>query len=530
MEFQKLVEALSHSEAYPPPAGAVTVIQTHISVLFLSGPHVYKVKKPVDLGFLDFTSLERRRHFCREEVRLNRRLAPDVYLGVVPVTLRGGKVRLGGEGEVVDWAVQMRRLPEGRTLLRVLERGGLEVGTLRGLARRIAEFHRRADSGERVARWGRFEVVAGNSRENFRQVEPFSGFSVSRAVFERLRALNEGELETRRSCVQGRARRGVPRDAHGDLHLDHVYHFPDKEPPEDLVILDCIEFDERFRCADPVADMAFLAMDLEFQGKRDFSRAFSDAYFEASGDEEGKELLPFYKAYRAVVRGKVEGIKAREGEVPPPERERALQSAKAHFLLALGILSSPLERPCLVLIGGLPGTGKTRIAKGLEGAAGFVRVASDSVRKELAGVREGEPAAAPFGQGLYTDEWNDRTYAACLQRTEALLFEGKRVLVDASFREDRQRLAFLDAARRWGVPCLFLLCEAEAREVKARLDRRAGDASDADWEIYRAAAARWEPPGQRTEKLARAVRNMGTPEEAVKRAIEILSFEGLAPE
>ncbi|MFQ5913064.1 MAG: AAA family ATPase [Nitrospinota bacterium] len=527
MEFQRLIEALSRSEAYPHPVDGVSVLQTHISGLFLAGPYAYKVKKPLNLSFLDFSTLERRRQFCREEVRLNRRLAPGVYLDVLPVTLREGRVRMGGEGEIVDYAVQMKRLPEERTLLRILQRGRLEAATLQELARRIAAFHESAESSGEISRWGRWEVVAGNSRENFEQVKPSVGLSLSRRVFEKIRALTERELERRRPCIESRAERGVPRDTHGDLHLDHVYFFPDERPPGDLVILDCIEFNERFRYADPAADSAFLAMDLEFRGRRDLSRLFTDAYFAASGDEGGREVLPFYKAYRAVVRGKVEGIKAREAEVPALERDRALQGAKSHFLLALEILASPAERPCLVLVGGLPGTGKTLLAGRLERLSGFARIASDVVRKELAGVREREETAAPFGEGIYTDEWNDRTYTACLERAEAHLFEGKRVLVDASFREERRRRAFLEAAHRWGVPVLFLQCEADAELVKARLERRGRDFSDADWKIYRESAAGWEPLGNETARVARPVPNTGKPEEAVKTALGILSAEGL---
>jgi hypothetical protein len=421
----------------------------------------------------------------------------------------------------------MKRLPGERTLLEILRRGEFQAGTLNEMARRIAEFHRTAASGEEISEWGRWEAVAGNHRENFEQVLPAVDFSVSRAVFERLRGLTEAELEARRSLIGERAGREVPRDTHGDLHLDHVYHFPGEKPPGDLVILDCIEFNERFRYADPVSDMAFLAMDLEFEGRRDLSSLFSDAYFAASGDEGGRELLSLYKSYRAVVRGKVEGMKAREGEVPQPERERALQSAKAHFLLALEILSPPAGRPCLVLIGGLPGTGKSMLTGRLQDRAGFERISTDAVRKELAGVQAGEPASAQFGEGIYTDEWNGRTYAACLERAEALLFEGKRVLVDASFREERRRRVFLDAAQRLGVPGLFLLCESDPDVVKSRLDRRAGDMSDADWEIYRESAAKWEPVGQNTGRATRTVVNLGTPEDLVNKAAGILAAEGL---
>ena len=173
----------------------------------------------------------------------------------------------------------------------------------------------------------------------------------------------------------------MPRDTHGDLHLDHVYLFPDRAPPADLVIIDCIEFNERFRFADPVADMAFLVMDLAFHGRRDLARAFADAYFRASGDEEGRALLPFYTAYRAAVRGKVEGMELAEREVPEAERAAALVRARAHWLLALGELEEPGRRPCLVLVGGLPGTGKSTLARGLAEQAGFTVIRSDLVRR-----------------------------------------------------------------------------------------------------------------------------------------------------
>jgi aminoglycoside phosphotransferase family enzyme/predicted kinase len=446
---------------------------------------------------------------------------------VLPVSLEGDRFRLGGKGEVVDYAVQMKCLPEESTLLRILEDGELDGETVKGLARRVAEFHDQAEGGKHVSQWGRWEVVATNNLENFEQVEPFVGLTLTRPVFERLRSLSESELEVRRSSIDGRAERGIPRDTHGDLHLDHVYHFPEESPPGDFVILDCIEFNERFRYADPVADAAFLAMDLEFQGRRDLARLFSDAYFERSGDEEGKTLLPLYQAYRAVVRGKVEGMKAREPEVPEEEKDRALQSARAHFLLALGYLSPPVEHPCLVLVGGLPGTGKSLLAGGLEGRAGFTRITSDVVRKELAGVSEGEETAAPFGRGIYTDEWNDLTYSTCLHLAETMLFEGKRVLVDASFREEKRREAFLDVALRWGVPVLLLLCEADPPVVKARLSGRSEDASDADWTIYQESVAHWEPLSEPERAVARSVLNVGTPEEVVETGLRILSEEGL---
>jgi uncharacterized protein len=527
MELAQLIEALSKATAYPHAVETVEVRQTHISVVFLAGPYVYKVKKSVNLGFLDFTTLDLRRHFCDEEVRLNRRLAPNVYLGVVPVARTSAGLEVEGQGETIEWAVKMARLPEEATLQKRLERGEVTGELLTTLAQKIAWFHAHAESGPRIVAFGRFEVVASNARENFDQTAPQVGFTVSRQVFDRVKTLSDQELVRLRPLIEDRANRGVPRDTHGDLHLDHVYLFPEREPPGDLVIIDCIEFNERFRFADPVADMAFLAMDLRFHGRRDLAGVFVESYFTASGDRDGLALLPFYTAYRAAVRGKVEGFELLEKEVPQAEREGALMRARAHWLLALGQLEQPGRKPCLVLAGGLPGTGKSTLARHLADRAGFTVVRSDVVRKELAGVPPHSSARSTFGEGLYSTEWTDRTYAECLTRAKVLLFGGARVIVDATFAEESKRLLFLEAANRLGVPAALLLCHADPQVVESRLDHRQGDASDADLAVYHQATAIWEPLSTPSRPAAHLISTDGSPEEAVVQAIESLGEFGL---
>jgi aminoglycoside phosphotransferase family enzyme len=338
MDLPRLLEALSHPGVYPYPVGAVEVRQTHISAVFLAGPYAYKVKKPVNLGFLDFSTAQKRRHFCEEEVRLNRRLAAHVYLGVVPVVQTPNCLQFEGEGEVIDWAVKMQHLPDAATLQERLGRGEVGAPLVESLARRIASFHRQAEANERIAAFGRFEAVARTVRDVFAQAGPQVGSTVSEDVFARVKALAEEALGRLQPLIEGRAAQGRPRDCHGDLHLDHVYYFPDQKPPAELVIIDCIEFNERFRFIDPVADMAFVIMDLAFHGRRDLARTFADAYFAAAGDGEGRPLLPLYTAYRATVRGMVEGLKLAEKEVPQAERDAALERARAHWLLALTLL------------------------------------------------------------------------------------------------------------------------------------------------------------------------------------------------
>ncbi len=295
-------------------------------------------------------------------------------------------------------------------------------------------------------------------------------------------------------------------------------------------MVDCIEFNERFRHADPVADMAFLAMDLTRLGRKDLARVFAEAYFRASGDAEGRALLPFYAAYRAAVRGKVEGMKAMEAEVPESDRAEARAQSRAHWLMALGELEDGGRRPCLVLVGGLPGSGKSTLARDLAGPAGFTVIRSDEVRKELAGGAEQSPVTGGFGRGIYTPEWNERTYGECLRRAERLILRGERVLVDANFREEAKRRLFLEAATRWGVPGVLLLCRTDPDVVRARLGGRRDDASDADWSIYQEAAGRWDEPGPRTRRDAREIAAGGPREQSLASALDALRSLGLLDE
>jgi uncharacterized protein len=528
MEPADLIEALSDPAAYPEPVDRVEVRQTHISVVFLTRDHVYKVKKQVTYGFLDFGTLARRKHFCEEEVRLNRRLAPDVYLGVVPITAQGKRLRLEGAGEAVEWAVKMRRLPDEATLEAGLRRGAIDAPLVEMLARRLADFHRAVAGGPVPAECGRFPTVARILRDIFSQSAAQVGTTVSQTVFDRLRALTEQALDRLQPLIARRAAQGMPRDTHGDLHLDHIYYFADRAPPGNLVIVDCIEFNERFRFTDPVADMAFAAMDFAYHGRQDLADAFAAEYFRATGDEEGRPLLPLYSAYRATVRGSVEGLKLAQKEVAAAEHCPGSDKARAYWLLALGILEEPRLRPALVLVGGLPGTGKSTLAHALAGSANFELIRSDVVRKELAGLAPHAPSPPEARSRLYSPEVNERTYAECLRRAEGLLFEGRRVLVDATFREEKRRQPFLEAATRWAVPALLVVTHADADIVRRRLQQRTGDASDADWQVFQQVAESWEQPGPATGGVLRQIDTGGSPDEAVKNALAALreAFDG----
>lgn len=510
MNVEALIEKLAQPRAYPEPPRQITVIQTHISIVFLADSLVYKIKKRVNLGFCDFSTLEKRRHFCEEEVQLNRRCASDVYLGVVPVTERGFEA----EGEPIEWAVKMRRLPQEATLLSLLENGSLTSVLVERLARRLASFHAEAESTPAIHAGGRLSVIAGNARDNFSQGAVAIGHTVAPCVFDRLVVRTEHTLRQLGTLIESRAQRGVPRDTHGDLHLDHIYWFPEMPPPGDLIFIDCIEFNPGFRRTDPIADVAFAAMDLRFRGRADLARVLINTYIKAANDDEGRRLVPFYVAYRSIVRAKVESMMALEKEVPEAARASAMAQARAHWLLALGQLEEAGKQPCLFFVGGLPGSGKSTLARVLAQFHALEVIQSDHVRKEL------------FGHGseeLYAPASTRATYAECWRRAETLLVQGKRVMVDANFREEAQRLQFLDGAERLGVPALFLWCRVRPEVARRRLQARKGDVSDADWAIYKQLARSWQAPGPRVMRHCVEIVCEGTPETTLQLAQRALA-------
>jgi aminoglycoside phosphotransferase family enzyme/predicted kinase len=541
MPLTDLIAELRRPEVFGYPAGTpVAVVQTHVSVVVLVGEDVYKLKKPLDLDFLDYSTLERRRHFCGLEVQLNRRLAPEVYLGVVELRRAAdGQLRVGGPGELVEYAVHMRRLPDEATLGSRLARGEVDRATMRRIGGKVLGFHRAARRGADVSAWASFTAVAANARQNFAQL---AGLGViGDKLLSRLEQWTEEALNRHDDMIEGRARKRVACDTHGDLRLDHLYLFPERPPPRDLVILDCIEFSDQFRCADPIADLAFLVMDLRRVGRPDLADALVDGYFSAYErplaerpapgaleDEraEGRALLPFYTAYRATVRGKVEAMTAIEAEVEPEAAAAALRSAHRHLLLALRELQPPGLRPCVVLVAGLPGTGKSTLARALA-AEGFVWVRSDAVRKQLAGLAPDSPASAPPGEGIYSAAWTERTYQRCLDLARAALLDGERVVVDANFKTAALRAPFVGLARELGLPLQLLECTSDPGLVEERLSRRTGDASDAGVEIYRRSSAQWEPIADDLETSV--IDTSGLPEAAVSAAFSALARHGLGP-
>ena len=328
MDQAALVQALLRPEAYPHRPQKVELVQTHISMVFLTGDYVYKVKKPVDLGFVDYSTLEKRKHFCHQEVLLNKRACPDIYLGVVTVVETNGGVSVEGSGDAIEYAVKMRQLPEHTTMEHLLGTNQVSGDMVERVARRVAEFHRKAETNDSIAGYGDVSMVGTNTGENFDQTERYIGVTISRDSYDAIRAYTEGFLQENGPLFRKRMRDGRIRDCHGDLHAAHICFI------NGICIYDCIEFNERFRYGDVASEVAFLAMDLDCRGRPDLSARFVEAYVAETGDRELVELLSFYKCYRAYVRGKVEGLKLDDPLVSAEEKERVAGIARQYFDLA----------------------------------------------------------------------------------------------------------------------------------------------------------------------------------------------------
>jgi aminoglycoside phosphotransferase family enzyme len=328
MDIRSLQRALLDPKIYPDLPEEIKLVETHISLVFLSREYVYKVKKPVDFGFLDFTSLDKRKYFCEQEVKLNRRLSPDIYLGVVEITFDRHRVSFNGKGQVEEYAVQMKRIPEELLLDKLLEQGRVDRKMMEALSEKLARFYASAETNERIKSFAKPERIKQDTDENFEQTGKYVDTVISRSVYEEIQARTNEFFRNQEALFHRRIVSDRIRDCHGDLRLEHIFW------GKEIAIFDCIEFNERFRYTDVAADIGFLAMDLDYQGRKDLSEHLIRTYIEKSEDRDLSLLLDFYKCYRAYVRGKVESFRLNDPHIPEEEKRGALQRAQKYFDLA----------------------------------------------------------------------------------------------------------------------------------------------------------------------------------------------------
>jgi aminoglycoside phosphotransferase family enzyme/predicted kinase len=522
MDHATLVAAMQDPGFYDPPVENVEFTQTHISSVFLTGERVYKIKKPVNFGFLDFSTLELRKLYCQAEVELNRRLAADVYLGVEPIVQVGDQLRLGGEGEVVDWVVIMRQMDPGLHGLAVLEAGTLVDSHIDQLVDLLVPFYREARTGKGIDPYGSLEAVRYNTDENFTQTEEYVGKLISRERFEHIRDWTDRFYEENAGVFERRIAEGRVRESHGDLHLGNIFF---EDPP---VIFDCIEFNERFRCGDVAVDIAFLAMDLDFRGRPDLSQRLIERYMEKSGDTGLIEVLDLYKCYRAYVRGKISCFTSSDPALRAQERRQQKNLARHYFGLAYRYAGGEGHPPLLVLHG-LMGTGKTNIARFLREEFGWHVLSTDAVRKQLAGVGENTRVYVPYNAGLYSPEMNQRTYEEVCYRAEHMLEAGFPVIVDGAFKRHEERAPLIDLAERTDAKLLFLEVTCDPAEQRRRLEsRRQYDTrSDGRVELMERQRSEFEPPELRHEHLFGEVETDGPKTETRRKVLALLQEKGL---
>jgi uncharacterized protein len=492
--------------------GGLEVEETHISLVLLTPTEVFKLKKPVDLGFLDFSSAAARHAACLAEVELNSRLAPGVYLGVTRVGLdANGRLRLGegvengehgGGLTTAEWAVHMRRLPREARADHRLERGDLDRPELARLARRLAAFHDASRCDQETSRFGEVAAIRRNVQENFDQTaESLESYLDPDAIAE-VEGWQLDFLARHKALFAARVAQGRVRDGHGDLRLEHVYLGEGVPETDGLAVIDCIEFNERFRFADVCCDIAFLAMDLAWHRRVDLAEAFLAEYARASDDYDLYALVDFYESYRAFVRGKIAALSAELPGFAPAVKERVRVEARRFFRLAQASERRPVVGPRLVVVCGSIASGKSTVADRLADRLGGPVLDADRTRKRMLGRSSTEPLHhAPF-RGAYDPAISARVYGELLRRAEVVLRSGRPAVLDASFRAKADREEVRSLARRLRLPLLFVECRAPRAVVEERLRERARTTgvSDGRLEILDEFLASFEP----IEELAAA--------------------------
>lgn len=324
-----VVQSMMSPETYDEKVDRIRMIQTHISWVFLTGKYAYKVKKPVNFGFLDYTTLDKRKHFCEEEVRLNRRFSPEMYLGVLPIARTDGGFRINGAGDAVEYTVKTLELPQDALLSNRLKDGRVDMGMIDDIAKTVADFHRGAETGGDVNEGGSVQTIKFNWDENFEQTREFVGATLSREQFDLVSGKVGGFISHNKALFEKRIKDGRIKDCHGDLHSQSIF------VTDRVFLFDCIEFNTRFRYGDVAAEVAYLAMDLDYHGRTDLSKRFVDSYLRFNPDEQMTMLLPFYQCYRAYVKGKVVSFRLNDDKTSRAERNAASESARTYFVLSV---------------------------------------------------------------------------------------------------------------------------------------------------------------------------------------------------
>jgi uncharacterized protein len=467
------IEQMQQPDFYPHPVREpIEVVQTHASYVLLTGEYAYKVKKAVNFGFFDYSTLEKRWHFCQEELRMNYPLAPEIYLEVLPITQEGEKYVLGGEGEPVEYALKMRQFPQEMLWSHLFEQGKLTGELMEELGRRVAEFHRQAQTNEYIRSFGEVDKLRAAIDENYRQSQKYIGTVQTQQQFDATKQFTDNFFEREQTLLAERRQNNWIRECHGDLHLKNICLWQGK-----VRLFDRIEFNEEFRFVDVMYDVAFTVMDLEARGRVDLGNAFLNTYIEQTGDWEGLQVLPLYLSRQAYVRAKVTSFLLDDPAVPQKEKEKARETAANYYRLAWNYSKPHNGR--LILMSGLSGSGKTTVARQVARQWGAIHIRSDAVRKHLAGIALNERG----GDEIYTPQMSEKTYDRLLELGGMLARRGFPVILDAKYDRVALRQPVIDLCESQQFPLQILYCTAPVEVLRDRVAARFGDISDATPEV-----------------------------------------------
>ncbi|NOT67800.1 MAG: AAA family ATPase [Methylophilaceae bacterium] len=466
---RKLVEALCDPRHFPHPAKSVRLLETHISWILLAGRYAYKIKKAIDLGFLDFTDLAARRFCCEEEIRLNRRLAPQLYLGVVAI---GGSPQRPamGIGTAIEYAVRMRRFASARQMDLLLARSLVTPTHIDRLAATLARFHAALPSATLDSAYGTAVEILAPVIQNFNQLAPLLD-AADKTLLGSLRSASEREYAACMPWLEQRRQKGWIRECHGDLHLGNIVLLKDEPTP-----FDGIEFKAEFRWIDVMSEIAFLVMDLLDHNRADLAFRFLNGYLELTGDYAGVKVLRFYLAYRAMVRAKISAIRAHQQNAQPAQIKDSLAACRSYMALAVTCLA---RKQALIITHGLPGCGKTTVAQVLLERLQAIRIRSDVERKRLFGLTPLQLSCSSIADGIYSTDATQRTYTRLHEIARGLLNAGFPVIVDAAFLKHAEREQFHQLAREMSVPFVILNVQAQADTLRRRILQRQEQARDA---------------------------------------------------
>jgi uncharacterized protein len=516
----KVIRFLSNPNSYPHRPRRIELIQTHASYIFIVPPFVYKVKKPVNFGFLDFSTLEKRHFFCNRELELNRRLSPKVYLEVVPICSGSNKLSFGGKGAPIEYALKMRQLSKARFLDELVDRRQVTTKVLERVAAVLTRFYETHPPTAEIKQWGRIQMLKISTNENFSQTEQFIGSTLSRVAFDTIRRYTSAFYSNHRALFDSRIRDQRIRDCHGDLHLNHIHL-----GPRVIEIFDCIEFNDRLRYIDIANDLAFLAMDLDFHGRPELASFFIRKMAQKLRDPGLLKLLNFYKCYRAYVRGKVESFNGAAPETPEPQRRASRQKAQRYFRLALHYAASGTVPGVLVVMGRI-GSGKSTLAEALAGELGWKILSSDRTRKELAGLPVNQRTSAALREKLYRPHMTLRVYRELGRNVLRALQEGRSILVDATFSRRVQRDVFRKLIAGKHAEPGFIEAAAPENKLKERLRMRGRRAvSDARLEDFDRINRSYEPPSEIERSRGGRISTDRPVSEAVAEVLQRMALE-----